>query len=301
MKSTLIKPNTSSSGKKLFFIAMFLLGLIFVVMIVAEPPQLKSCGKVPTPDCVCPEDEKYIGKRNIIFIDATDDIVGGKFDDIKRILKEVSFSDIGFFKWLTSGKKIEKTSVYILSDKKPVDMQPIATYCSFPPEFTWLLTDLSESKEKQIKVAATEDIANALIKIRNEKNSTFSHIVEGLAVATSNSASWVGGSKLVIVSDLYENSSTCGQFETGQITNYANVNKGCKKWAEILGENLKKTSIDSIDKVSSVSICQILSKKQSDELILFWRDLFQSQLPYDIKLTCDPQQMQDRHNYLNKR
>jgi len=301
MKSSLIKPNSSSSGKKLFFIATLLLGLIFVVMMVAEPPQFKSCSEALTPDCVCPEDEKYIGKRNIIFIDATDDVVGGKFDDLKRILKEVSFSDVGFIKWLTTGKKIEKTSVYILSDKKPVDMKPIASYCSFPPEFTWLLTDLSESKEKQVKVAATNDVENALRKIRNEKNSTYSHIVEGLAVATSNSASWVAGSKLVIVSDLYENSSICGQFEAGRISNYENVSKECKRWADILGENLKKSSADSIDKVSSVSICQILSKKQSDELILFWRELFKSQLGYDIKLTCDPQQIQDRHNFLNKR
>jgi hypothetical protein len=301
MKSTLLKPNSSSNGKKLFFIAMLMLGIIFFATVVAEPPKFKSCGKELTPDCVCPENEKYIGKRNIILIDATDDVVGSKFDDLKRILKEVSFSDVGFFKWLTSGKKIEKTSVYILSDKKPVDMQPIAAYCSFPPEFTWLLTDLSESKERQVKVAATNDIENALKKIRNEKNSTYSHIVEGLAVATSNSASWVAGSKLVIVSDLYENSSLCGQFETGRISNYDNVSKECKRWADILGENLKKSSVASVDKVSSVSVCQILSKKQSDELILFWRELFKSQLGYDIKLTCDPQQIQDRHDFLNKR
>jgi hypothetical protein len=44
MKSTLLKPNSSSSGKKLFFIAMLLLGIIFVATIVAEPPKFKSCG-----------------------------------------------------------------------------------------------------------------------------------------------------------------------------------------------------------------------------------------------------------------
>jgi hypothetical protein len=270
-------------------------------MWVAQPPDLKICDRKISPECVCPENEKYIGRRNIIFVDATDHLVSGKFDDLRRIIKEVSFVEVGFFDWLNSGKKVDKTSIYILSDKKPVDMKPVASYCSFPPEFTWLLADLSETREKQVKDAAIKDIENALNKIRDEKNSTYSHIVEGLAVATSNSSSWSAGSKLILVSDLYENSASCGQFENGKINSYSNLNSECKRWADILGENLKRTSNFSIEKNSSVSICQILSKKQSNELISFWRELFKSQLKdYDVKMTCDPTQINERHIFLNK-
>ena len=41
-------------------------------------------------------------------------------------------------------------------------------------------------------------------------------------------------------------------------------------------------------------------EKLSEGLVSFWRELFQSQLGYDVKITCDPNQIQDRHNFLNK-
>jgi hypothetical protein len=300
MKYLNSKKDSEKKGKLFFIITLVLLVLLFTISIFISPPEFKECKNDLSAQCACPEDEKYIGSRNIIFIDATDEIVAGKFQDVERIIKEISFSESNFFTWIASGKRIEKTSIYLLADKKPVDMQPISTYCSFPPDATLLLTDLSEDRVKKIKNASINDIQNALKKIRDEKASTHSYIVEGLSVATSNSASWVAGSKLVIVSDLYENSITCGQFDSGRISNYTNVGKECKRWADILGENLTRSSSASINQKSSVSICQILSKKQSDDLILFWRELFQSQLNYDVKFTCDPQQIQGRHNFLNK-
>ena len=143
-------------------------------------------------------------------------------------------------------------------------------------------------------------IKNAINKIENEKSSTKSYIVEGLAVSTSNSSHWTAGSKLIIASDLYENSPSCGFFETESIPKYGSVRQECKRWVEILGENMTRVSENSINKQSSVSICQFLSKKQTEGLVSFWRELFQSQLGYDVKITCDPNQIQDRHNFLNK-
>jgi hypothetical protein len=292
--------DNKKNGKLFFVLTVVLLVLLFAVSIFISPPKFKECKNEISAQCACPEDEKYIGNRNIIFIDATDEVVAGKFQDLERIIKEISFGESNFINWISSGKKIEKTSIYLLADKKPVDMQPIASYCSFPPDATLLITDLSEDREKKIKNASINDIQNALKKIRYENTSTNSYIVEGLSVATSNAASWVAGSKLVIVSDLYENSVTCGQFETGRISDYVNVSKECNRWVDILGENLTRVSSSSINKKSSVSICQVLSKKQSDGLISFWRELFQSQLDYDVKFTCDPHQIQERHNFLNK-
>lgn len=300
MKYNLKNKKNTNNGKLIFYFALLLLVCLVLISIFLKPPKFIDCTKEIDANCVCPAEEKFIGQRNIIFIDATDEIVKGKVEDIHRLIRETAFSEPGLFEWLKNNKKVNKTSIYILADKKPVDMTPIATYCSFPPDITWLLTDLSAKKEQKIKNTAVEDIKNAINKIQNEKSSTKSYIVEGLAVATSNSSHWTAGSKLIVASDLYENSPSCGYFETEKITPFGSVNQDCKRWVEILGENLTRVSENSINKQSSVSVCQFLSKKQTEGLISFWRDLFQSQLGYDIKMTCDPQQIQDRHNFLNK-
>ncbi len=300
MKYNIPNKKTTNSGKLFFYIALVLLLFVILVSVFLRPPKFSDCSKDMDAKCICPSEEKYIGKRNIIFIDATDEIVRGKIEDVYRLIRETSFNEAGLFEWLGSGKKVDKTSIYILADKKPVEMTPIASYCSLPPDITWLLTDLSAKKEEQIKKAAIDDIKNAIAKIQNEKSSTKSYIVEGLAVATSNSSHWVAGSKLIVASDLYENSPVCGFFETEKIPAFNQIGQDCRRWVNILGENLTRVSSASVNQKSSVSICQFLSKKQSDGLVSFWRELFQSQLDYDVKFTCDPQQIHDRHYSLNK-
>ena len=300
MKYHLPTPKNTNNGKLFFYLALALLVLVILVSIFLRPPKFADCSKELDASCVCPAEEKYIGRRNIIFVDATDEIVKGKVEDVYRLIRETAFSETGLFEWLKNGRRIDKTAIYILADKKPVDMTPIATYCSLPPDITWLLTDLSAKKEEKIKRVAVDDIKNAINKIQNEKSSTKSYIVEGLAIATSNSSHWSAGSKLILASDLYENSPSCGYFETEKITKFSRVGQDCHRWASILGENLNRVSSSSVNQKSSVSICQFLSKKQSDGLVSFWRELFQSQLDYDVKFTCDPQQIQDRHYSLNK-
>ena len=300
MKYKLQNKKNINNGKFIFYFALAFLTFLFLIAIFLKPPKFTDCTKEIDANCVCPADEKFIGQRNIIFVDATDEIIKGKVEDIYRIIRETAFSEPGLFQWIKNDKKVDKTSIYILADKKPIDMTPIATYCSFPPDITWLLTNLSAKNELKIKKAAIEDIKNAINKIENEKSSTKSYIVEGLAVATSNSSHWTAGSKLILASDLYENSPNCGYFETEKITSYASANQDCKRWVSILGENLNRVSDNSINKKSSVSICQFLSKKQSQGLISFWQELFQSELNYAVKFTCDPQQIQDRHKFLNK-
>lgn len=300
MKYHLPTKKNTNNGKLLFYLALAFLVFVVLVSILLRPPKFADCSKELDANCVCPAEEKYIGRRNIIFVDATDEIVKGKIEDVYRLIRETAFSEVGLFEWLKNDRRVDKTAIYILADKKPVDMTPVATYCSLPPDMTWLLTDLSAKKEEKIKKVAIDDIKNAINKIENEKSSTKSYIVEGLAIATSNSSHWTAGSKLILASDLYENSPSCGYFETEKISSYASAKQDCKRWVEILGENLTRVSGNSVNKQSSVSICQFLSKKQSEGLVSFWRELFQSQLGYDVKMTCDPQQIQDRHNFLNK-
>jgi hypothetical protein len=152
MKYTLSSRNEKKHGKSLLILMLTVLGLLMISSWLLVPPDFQKCkaGEVD-PKCACPVEEKFIGKRNIIFVDVTDPLAAGKIKDVERIIDEVSFNETRLMSWIKSGKKVEKTSVYMLSDKKPVEMEPIATYCSLPPSVTWLFSDFSEAQEKSNK------------------------------------------------------------------------------------------------------------------------------------------------------
>ncbi len=298
MKYTLSARNEKKHGKTLFFLMVFVLIILGISSLLLVPPDFQDCKSgQANPKCACPAEEKYIGKRNIIFVDVTDPLAAGKIKDVERIIEEVSFNETGLINWIKSGKKIEKTSVYMLSDKKPVEMEPIATYCSLPPSVTWLFSKFSERQERQIKDGAKSTVSEAIKTIVSKSSVAFSHIVEGLAIATSSASNWNSGSKLILISDLYENSPTCGYFDSQAIPPFNAIPSECKKWVDILGENISKRKTSTSR--TTVAICQILSKKQQNGLISFWRELFQSKLDYDILLSCDPEEIDNRSKTLN--
>jgi hypothetical protein len=298
MKYTLSARNEKKHGKTLFFLMVFVLIILGISSLLLVPPDFRECKSGESnPKCACPLEEKYIGKRNIVFVDVTDPLAAGKIKDVERIIEEVSFNETGLLNWIKNGKKVEKTSVYMLSDKKPVEMEPIATYCSLPPSITWLFSKFSERQERQIKDGAKSTISEAIKTIVSKTSVSFSHIVEGLTIATSSASNWNSGSKLILISDLYENSPTCGYFESQSIPSFNNISTECKKWVDILGENISKRKSSSGK--STIAICQILSKKQQPGLIAFWRELFQSKLGYDVLLTCDPEEIENRSKSLS--
>lgn len=298
MKYVLSSRDDKKYGKKLFFFMLLILVLLGISSLLLIPPDFQECkSNKNNPKCACPAEEKYIGKRNIVFVDVTDPLAAGKIKDLERIIEEVSFNETGLINWIRTGKKVEKTSIYMLSDKKPVEMEPIASYCSLPPSITWYFSQFSERQERQIKDGAKSTITVAVKTIISRTSVTYSYIVEGLAIATSSASNWTSGSKLVLVSDLYENSPTCGYFESQLIPSFNNISTECKKWVEILGENISKRKSSSGK--STIAICQILSKKQQPGLIAFWRELFQSKLGYDVLLTCDPEEIDNRSKSLN--
>lgn len=298
MKYTLSSRNQKKHGKSMFILMLIVLVLLAISSFLLIPPDFQKCnlGEID-PKCACPAEEKFIGKRNIVFVDVTDPLATGKVKDVERIITEVSFNEPSLLSWIKNGKKVEKTSVYMLSDKKPVEMEPIATYCSLPPTATWLFSKFSATQENNIKDGAKSTISDAIKSIVSKSSVTYSHIVEGLAIATSSASNWTSGSKLILVSDLYENSPTCGYFESQSIPAFNSVSSECKKWTDILGKNISKKK--STGGSSTVAICQILSKKQQTGLIAFWRELFQSKLGYDILLTCDPEEIENRAKALN--
>jgi len=298
MKYASSKRNQNGHGKSLFILMLVILVFAIIFLAVTQPPDFESCenGEVST-KCACPSDQDYIGKKNIVFVDVTDQISGGKVEDINNLIERTAFRQMGMIEWISGGKKIEKTSVYMLADKKPIEMAPIATYCSLPPAIT-LILQFPGDEVKRIKQIAQKTILDAISKIKAQTSTTHSYIVEGLAVATSNSSSWKPGSKLILISDLFENSSSCGYFENESVPNFQNIKSECKRWVEIIGENLRQNSSISSGK-STVAVCQILSKKPKEGLVAFWRNLFQSELKYDILLTCNPDEINERSKYLN--
>jgi hypothetical protein len=298
MKYTLSSRNEKKHGKSMFVMMLIVLALLVISSFLLIPPDFQKCksGEVD-PKCACPAEEKYIGKRNIVFVDVTDPLAAGKIKDVERIIEEVSFNETGLIPWIKSGKRVEKTSVYMLSDKKPVEMEPIATYCSLPPSITWLFSKFSETQERNIKDGAKSTISDAIKTIISKSSVTYSHIVEGLAISTSSASNWTSGGKLVLISDLYENSPTCGYFENQTIPAFNSVSSECKKWTDILGSNISKKSLNGSQ--TTVAVCQILSKKQQSGLVAFWRELFQAQLNYDILLSCDPEEIENRAKSLN--
>lgn len=292
--------KANDTGKKWFlYCALPLLALVAGFAWFFSPPSFQECAKGEfNPKCLCPQDEKYIGKRNIIFVDVTDQLPKGKVQDLYRLIRDTAFPEHGFWDWIAHGRKVEKTSIYLLSNQKPTEMIPIASYCSFPPAATWLLTDLSAQQEKEIKNSAINDIARAVDTVVAKQDAGRSHIVEALATITSNASYWTPGSKLILLSDLYENSLTCGYFENSVVPSFNSVSQDCKTWVNRLGNHLVGQSKQT-HKNSTVAVCQILSKPQKEGLIAFWRELFQSELGYDIIFSCDSQEIADRQKMLN--
>ena len=100
-------------------------------------------------ECGCPTDKDSISKRNIIIVDTTDYIVPGKFPDIENLIESYALKADPFFKWIGNGKKVEMTSVYLLSDKIPGDMLPIGKFCKPPPDIA-LMASTSNAKMKTL-------------------------------------------------------------------------------------------------------------------------------------------------------
>ena len=294
------RPKTQPKyGKYAFFAMFFVLVILFGASFLFLPPKFKKCStETGWNDCGCPLEDKYIGTRNVILVDLTDSLAAGKKEDVARLIEQISFKELPLLDWVRSGKKTERTSIYLLTDTHPAEMTPVVSLCAMPPGITWLVSEYSETQEREIKQGSQRAIGEAITRISSTSASSHSHIVEGLATATSNASSWTPGGQLVLISDLYENSSTCGFFEKTEIPSYQRIPTQCKRAVDLLGSNLKRSYLSSSN--STVAICQILTKPLKPGLLAFWREMFQEQLGYDILLSCDPWEIKARTSFLNR-
>lgn len=293
--------NKKNGGGKAFFIAalssfILLVGGWYAIL----PSEFNKCeaGK-NLHECGCPTDKDAISKRNIIIVDTTDYIAPGKFPDIENLIESYALKADPFFEWFKNGKKVEMTSVYLLSDKIPSAMLPIGKFCKPPPEIA-LMASTSNAKMKKMQEGIKNELNEALKPLHNLSQAKESPIIETLSVVTSNATAWTPGGDLILVSDMLQNSAACGWFEgRNPIPRFASTPNTCKNFIDKLQANVQPTKVYSGK--TNVAVCllpPIDGKSPKPGLMAFWHELFQDTLSYDFVSTCNPSEINDRKSSL---
>jgi len=238
------KLKTNGGGKTFFIAALsffvFLVGGWYAIL----PNDFNKCESgINLNECGCPTDKDAISKRNIIIVDATDYIAPGKFPDIENLIESYALKADPFFKWIGNGKKVEMTSVYLLSDKIPSDMLPIGKFCKPPPQIA-LMASTSNAKVKKMQEGIKFELNKALKPLHHLVVAKESPIIETLAVVTSNATAWTPGGDLILVSDMLQNTSTCGWFDgQNQIPKFSHTPSSCKIYIDKFQANSQATKL----------------------------------------------------------
>lgn len=290
------------SGKFFFFTTLSILLVIFIIWISVLPREFNKCSQgVNNGNCSCPKDSGGISRKNIVLLDTTDYIAPGKFDDIKNIIESYSIKPDSFWKWIASSKKVEMTSIYLLSDEIPSHMLPIGRFCKPPPDIA-LIASLSNSKIKKIYLDITKEIDASLKLLEKLSAAKNSPIIETISVVTSHATSWTPGGDLVLISDMLQNSNACGLFEKQvSIQKYTDTPSACNFYKDKFKANAIPTQINPLK--TNVAICflsEIKNKVPKPGLLSYWRDFFQDALQYDFIDTCNPDEIKNRNYFLNK-
>ena len=290
------KRKTNGGGRAFFITALSLFVLLVGGWYTILPSDFNKCesGK-NLHECGCPMDKDAISKRNIIIVDTTDYIAPGKFPDIENLIESYALKADPFFKWIGNGKKVEMTSVYLLSDKIPSHMLPIGKFCKPPPEIA-LMASTSNAKMKKMQEGIKLELNAALQPLHHLVQAKGSPIIETLAVVTSNATSWTPGGDLILISDMLQNTATCGWFDgQNQIPKYSSTPSSCRIYLDKFQANTQSTKLYSGK--TNVAVCQlppIDGKQPKPGLIAFWHDFFQDALSYDFIATCNPNEINDR-------
>jgi hypothetical protein len=296
------KQKSSDSGKAFFIAALTLFFVLVGGWYLILPFEFNKCesGK-NLYECGCPIDKDAISKRNIILVDTTDYIAPGKFPDIENLIGSYALKADPFFQWISNGKKVEMTSVYLLSDKIPSDMLPIGRFCKPPPDIS-LAVSTSNAKMKKMQEGIRIELNEALKPLHHLVQAKGSPIIETLAVVTSNATSWTPGGDLILVSDMLQNTAGCGWFDgQNQIPKFANSPASCQPYIDKFQANTQSTKL--YRGKTNVAVCllpPIDGKKPKSGLLAFWHEFFQDALSHDFIETCDPNAINDRKLSLNQ-
>lgn len=291
MKYTIKTTQKKDNGKLVLGLVVTIAVLIIAAYIIVSPPEIdKKTG--------CPLDSKLIFKNNVVIVDTTDPIQSSKQSDIELLIRSYSGFQSDFWSWFNNGKKVEKTSFYILSSVIPTDNTPVATLCSLPPEISLSVTGTT-TDNKLIIDKANKRINSTLSTLISGKPATQSPIIETLAVITGSPSYWTPGSDLILISDIYQNTNKCGLFDNlNNIPSYKAFSPICMQEINTLQENLKPTN--TYKNSTLVAVCRLPGKENKIGLIKFWKEVFQDAVGYDPIFTCDPEEVKTRRISLEK-
>ena len=292
------KKNEKKYGKTFFLLGVFSFLFCVIGFLSLKPPEFDDCSKLSSAECLCPKEKTNIARKNIILVDTTDSVRNGKFDDVEQLIKAFSQDNMPFWAWIVDGKRVDQTDIYLLADKAPPDMKPIASFCSLPPEVALFSSDLTARQIRDLENKTSEKLKLAFEELAKSANATSSPIIEALSIITSNAAYWNPGSNLIIVSDMIQNSAACGWFEKLPIApSFKSISNACKRNVDQFVENVLPNKAHPLK--TSVSICTLPRDAIKPGLAEFWHTLFQEGMNYDYIATCDSLQVKSRYRDLN--
>ncbi len=295
---TIKKKVEKKYGKFFFLLSLFTFLFLVVGFLSLNPPEFDDCSKLNSAECLCPKDRSNISRKNIILVDATDPVRGGKFDDVEQLIKVFSQESKPLLAWVADGKRVDQTSIYLLADKAPADMKPIASFCSLPPDMALFASNLTGRQIRELEKKATDKLKIAFTELTKSVSATNSPIIEALSLITSNATYWNPGSNLILVSDMIQNSSECGWFENlPAAPPFKAIPSSCKRRVDQFIENILPNKVHQFK--TSISICSLPRNSIKPGLNEFWRDLIQDGLKHDYISTCDPVQIKSRYREMN--
>ena len=298
MSYTIKKKLEKKYGKIIFLLALYSFLFFVVGFLSLKPPEFDDCSKLNSAECLCPKDRTNITKKNIILVDTTDPVRGGKFDDVEQLIKVFAQESKPFFAWVADGKRVDQTSIYLLADRAPADMRPIASFCTLPPDVALFASDLTAKQIRELENKATEKLRIAFTELAKSSNALSSPIIEVLSLITSNSTYWNPGSNLILVSDMIQNSPECGWFENlPAAPPYKSITSSCKRRVDQFVENILPNKVHPFK--TSIAVCTLPRTTIKPGLNEFWHSLIQDGLKYDYIGTCDPSQIKSRYRELN--
>jgi hypothetical protein len=295
---TIKKKVEKKYGKFFFLLSLFTFLFLVVGFLSLKPPEFDDCSKLDSAECLCPKDRSNISRKNIILVDTTDPVRGGKFDDVEQLIKVFAQESKPLFAWVADGKKVDQTSIYLLADKAPADMRPIASFCSLPPDIALFASNLTAKQIRELEKKATDKLKIAFTELSKSVTATSSPIIEALSLITSNATYWNPGSNLILVSDMIQNSSECGWFENlAAAPSFKSIPNSCKSRVDQFVENVLPNKVHPFK--TSISVCTLPRTTIKPGLNEFWHSLIQDGLKYDFISTCDPLQIKSRYRDLN--
>jgi len=290
MKRKSHNQSQDNTARNIFFTMLFLALLVLITYLALKPLALNSsCNPIVDKACTCPSDPNEINRRNLFVVDTTDPLRVGKVADIEEILRNFASGPKGLIEWLQDGKKPDQTSVFLLSNVAPPDMQPVAVFCTQPPTISVFLGNKGR-EIRELQALHSAKVASALKKFEGGVSANQSPILETLAIITSNSSAWRAGGTLVLASDLLQNTSKCGFFEQAQkIPSVDMLPAACLQDIRTLQEKIRPSAI--YPGPSVVALCELPGKTRKEGLLAFWRNIFQEPLGFDVILSCDSKEI----------